>query len=84
MTTPLKHKMVEITNNHGHSAPLYLLSASIGWNAKWEPAARAEQSKKAAYLIAQAAEILERIEAEEEAEAEASREEERRRKETVR
>jgi hypothetical protein len=48
----------------GTAAPLTELTADIGWNAKWLPAAEAEKVRKAADLIAQAIRLIEEVEKE--------------------
>ena len=68
MSKNIKHDIEQIISDHGTSAPLYELSARIGWNSKWERRVFQELSAKAAKLIAEAAEIIEKIELDEEEE----------------
>lgn len=63
MTGNLKHDIDLIIAKHGHAAPVMLLAALVGWQTKWLPPLDQEQNAKAGYLLGQAAEILERIEA---------------------
>lgn len=69
----LKHAMDLLIAKHGHSQIIYLLSASISWNAKWAPRDQHGSVARAGYLLGQVAEILERIEQAEELERAASK-----------
>lgn len=66
MAVNLTHAMDEIIAGHGHAAPVNLLAALVGWQAKWYPPAQAERIAEAVKHLFAAGKILEQIEAKDE------------------
>lgn len=63
----VRHAVDLVTQVHGYAKPVEMIAAVVGWNARFQPQTAGPQFARAAALLAEAAEILERLEVESEA-----------------